>query len=56
MKSLSRPMAVIVVVLLAGAAVVLATLFDGRWGWPALALAAILFLLSMGVAIWNHQR
>ena len=55
MKRPARLFAIVLVVLMAGGAVALGTLFDGRWGWPAVIAALLLGLMSLALAVWTHH-
>jgi hypothetical protein len=56
MNSFVRSLLIVAVVLMVVGAVWMATLLDNRVGWPALAAAAVLVVLSTWLALWIHNH
>lgn len=51
-----RSLLIVAVVVMVALAVLMATLLDNRVGWPALAAAAVLVVLSTWLAVWIHNH
>jgi hypothetical protein len=56
MNSFVRSLMIVLVVLMVAGAVLMATLLDNHIGWPALAVAAVLVVLSTWLAVWIHNH